>query len=141
MVQRIVEQFGARVAQIVVGCTDPDVEDGMSWRDLKAQHMRDLEAAGPLVRRVSLAEKLDNARALLRDYRRLGDALWSQMDVESEDLLWYVSGLADLFATERPGDMAFELKDTVGRLMELVSRPPADQLPGAEEATPAATSR
>ena len=140
MVQRIVDQFGPRVAQIVVGCTDPDAEDGMSWRDLKAQHMRDLEAAGPLVRRVALAEKLDNARALLRDYRRLGDALWEHMRVDSDDLLWYVTSLADLFATERPGDMAFELKDTVARLMALASRPPTDQPPD-EEATPAATSR
>lgn len=75
------------------------------------------------MRRVALAEKLDNARALLRDYRRFGDQLWGRMNVNQDDLLWYVDALADLFATERPGDMAWELKDTVDRLLELASDP------------------
>jgi len=122
VLDRIADQFGPSVAQIVAGCTDPDGTDG-SWRDRKTQHLRDLELAGAQVRRVALAEKLDNARALLRDYRRTGDRVWARMGVEAEDLLWYTAGLADLFVTERPGDMASELQDTVERLLDLTSQP------------------
>ena len=43
------------------------------------------------------------------------------MDVDPEDLLWYHAALADLFVTERPGDMASELQDTVERLLDLAS--------------------
>ncbi len=120
---RIVDQFGVAVARIVAGCTDPDMDAEASWREQKTQHLRDLEIAGPQVRRVALAEKLDNARALLRDYRRVGDRLWARMDVDPEDLLWYVAALADLFVTERPGDMASEFQDTVERLLDLASQP------------------
>jgi ATP-dependent exoDNAse (exonuclease V) beta subunit len=117
----IADQFGTAVARIVFGCTDPDSEPNSSWRERKLQHLRDLESAGPQVRRVALAEKLDTARALLRDYRRFGDRLWTRMEVDAHEILWYQEALADLFVTERPGDMASELQDTVERLLDLAS--------------------
>ena len=45
------------------------------------------------------------------------------MEVDADDLLWYEAALADLFATERPGDMASELQDTVRRLLEIAAQP------------------
>ena len=123
VLEQIVSQFGIPVARIVAGCTDPEEDPDSSWRERKREHLRALETAGPEVRRVALAEKLDNARALLRDYRRFGDGLWSRMEVDPEDLLWYFAALADLFVTERPGDMASELQDCVERLLDLSSAP------------------
>jgi DNA helicase IV len=122
---RIVDQFGLTVARIVASCTEPDEDTGRSWRDRKIAHMGVVETGGPEVRRVVLAEKLDNARGLLRDYRQLGPRLWIRMDVDPEDVLWYFLALSDLFVTERPGDMASELRDTVERLLDLVSQPGA----------------
>ena len=88
---------------------------------------------------MALAEKLDNARALLRNYRRIGDRLWSQMGVDADQLLEYFADLADLFVAERPGDMASEFQRTVEALLDAVSAP-GDAQP--EDATsPAATSR
>jgi hypothetical protein len=123
VLEMIVEQFGMEVGRIVAGCADPDPEPGVGWRELKMRHMRELESAGPQVRRVALAEKLDNARAVLRDYRRVGEGLWASMDVNPDDLLWYYDALADLFVTERPGDMASELQDTVERLLDAAAEP------------------
>jgi (p)ppGpp synthase/HD superfamily hydrolase len=123
VLEMIVEQFGMEVGRIVAGCADPDPEPGVGWRELKIRHMRELESAGPQVRRVALAEKLDNARAVLRDYRRVGEGLWASMDVNPDDLLWYYDALADLFVTERPGDMASELQDTVERLLDAAAEP------------------
>lgn len=123
LLQRIAHQFGSHVALIVAGCTDPAPDEDMSWREMKTVHLRDLESAGPQVRRIALAEKLDNARALVREYRRSGERLWERMEVDSEDLLWYFAELADLFTTERPGDMASELGDVVARLLDLASAP------------------
>jgi DNA helicase IV len=121
--ERIAAQFGPEVAQIVAAVTDPSREEATSWRVMKAEHLHSLESAGPQARRVALAEKLDNARALLRDYRNLGDAVWERMEVDAEDVLWYVAELADLFTTERPGDMAAEFGNTVERLLDLASQP------------------
>ncbi|OAI38794.1 hypothetical protein AYO39_03475, partial [Actinobacteria bacterium SCGC AG-212-D09] len=120
---RILEQFGPEVARIVAGCSTPERDEHTSWHDSKVQYLLSLESAGAQVRRVALAEALDNARAILRDYRRTGAQLWQQMNVDHNEVCWYQSELADLFVTERPGDMASELRDTVERLLELVSAP------------------
>jgi hypothetical protein len=45
------------------------------------------------------------------------------MAVDPNDLLWYQAALADLFANERPGDMADELRETVDTLLDLASEP------------------
>jgi len=129
-------RFGAAVAEIVAGCTDPrDAAGTKSWRELKELHLTELEQAGAHVRRVSLAEKLDNARAIARDFQRFGPALWERMEVEADEILWYFDALADLFGSERPGDMADELRATVDQLLEAATA-------GSPESTkqPAATS-
>ncbi len=127
VLERILDQFGATVAGIVAACTDPPADAEMTWRERKTRHLEELESAGAQVRRVALAEKLDNARAMLRDYRRLQDRLWTRLAVDPEDLLWYFAALADLFVTERPGDMASDLQDTVETLLELASAPDVGQ--------------
>jgi (p)ppGpp synthase/HD superfamily hydrolase len=121
----VIDRFGVTVARIVDGCSVSAQDPSASWRARKTAHLHALESAGPEVRRVVLAEGLDNARALLRDYRRLGPRLWVDMKVDPEDLLWYRSALADLFVTERPGDMASEFQKTVEELLDLVSQPEA----------------
>jgi hypothetical protein len=62
------------------------------------------------------------------------------MSVDSDDLLWYVAELADLFNTERPGDMAFELQDTVERLLDLASSP-SEELSGSPAPSPSSGRR
>jgi hypothetical protein len=111
------------VARIVEGCSDPEAPPDTPWHARKIAYLEALESAGPSVRRVALAEALDDAHALLRGLKLHGPALWTQVDVDPDELLWYLSALADLFATERPGDLPSELLDTVDRLLDLASSP------------------
>ena len=69
----IVERFGERVAQIVRACSDSLSEDGdkAPWRERKEAYLAHLESEADLgVLRVSLADKVSNARAVLADYPR-----------------------------------------------------------------------
>ena len=51
---------------------------------------------------VSLADKLDNARALLRDYRIVGAELWQRFSVnDPKQHLWYYRSLLEVFGSER----------------------------------------
>ncbi len=48
---------------------------------------------------VSLADKLHNARAILLDYRAIGEPLWQRFNPrEREPVLWYYRGLHAAFA-------------------------------------------
>jgi len=71
---------------------------------------------------VSLADKLFNARAILRDYRSVGEALWSRFSAGRDGVLWYYRSLSDSFTRILPGNrMMGELAEVVAQLERLVA--------------------
>ena len=94
-----------RVARIVAGCSDTDVQPKPPWRDRKNDYIRHLKEAPAEVIRVSLADKLHNARAILGDYRLEGERLWSRSDRDA-DQLWYYRALATEFRLKTSSPMA-----------------------------------
>lgn len=117
------ERFGDEVAMIVEACSDTDVIPKPPWRERKEAylaHLADAETQ-PSVMRVSLADKLHNARAILSDYRQTGDELWSRFNTASgEDQLWYYRSLANIFLDRAPGSLSDELDHVVSELEGLV---------------------
>jgi (p)ppGpp synthase/HD superfamily hydrolase len=123
----ITKRFGERVAQIVQGCTDtpPDYLGGAKppWRDRKQGYLRHLRDADPGIRRVSMADKLDNARAILTDYRQIGETLWSRFNAGRDDQLWYLRTLSDVFASGgATGNLVCEFGATVQEIERLCGR-------------------
>jgi len=49
------------------------------WRAHKRAYFEQIAAAGPEVRRISCADSLHNVRTLLKDYRRIGDRIWTRL--------------------------------------------------------------
>ena len=72
------ERFGDGVARIVEQCSDTDEVPKPPWKQRKQQYVDHLVYASKETILVSLADKLDNARAILRDYRTDGPALWDR---------------------------------------------------------------
>ncbi|OGI48411.1 MAG: phosphohydrolase [Candidatus Muproteobacteria bacterium RIFCSPHIGHO2_01_60_12] len=85
------KKFGDAVAEIVDGCTDADTVPKPPWRERKERYIAHIRVASPSMRLVSAADKLHNARAVLRDYQLLGDTLWSRFNPEAGKggSLWY----------------------------------------------------
>jgi (p)ppGpp synthase/HD superfamily hydrolase len=122
-------RFGSHVRILVEGCTDtpPGYSGGPkpAWRQRKLDYLAHLRTASPEALRVSLADKLDNARAILADYRRHGDALWSRFTAGRDEQLWYYRSLVESFrAADPPGCMLEQLERCVGDLEELVRKAP-----------------
>jgi (p)ppGpp synthase/HD superfamily hydrolase len=118
--EEIEQEFGSRVAHIVEGCTDTDVTPKPPWRPRKESYIRALASHDASVRRVSLADKLYNARAILLDYRRLGDELWERFDPEA-DQLWYYRALALAFRETTESPLVEELDRVVTELEQAVT--------------------
>lgn len=112
-------RFGERVATIVAGCSDADVQPKPPWRERKETYIRHLAEAPPEVIRVSLADKLHNARAILSDYRQVGDALWQRFNPEA-DQLWYYRALSNAFQERTTSPMLAELNRVIDELERLV---------------------
>jgi (p)ppGpp synthase/HD superfamily hydrolase len=116
--------FGDRVAEIVEGCSDTDVVPKPPWRRRKELYIEHIRTARPEVLRVSAADKLHNARAILADFRRHGDAIWPRFSGAREGTLWYYRTLITAYREAGGGGVLVdELDRTVSELERLVARP------------------
>ena len=113
-------RFGDRVARVVAACSDSlaDTAAGerkADWDKRKQAYVAHLETADEGVLRVSLADKVHNARAILRDLRKpeIGEAIWSRFSQPREKTLWYYRSLANKFREKSPGQLADELSEIV----------------------------
>lgn len=119
----IARRFGARVAGLVRALSDslePDGGPKAPWRERKERYLAGLGGERDAsVLRVSNADKVENVRGLLRDYRVDGEAVWKRMRNRTrEDQLWYYHELAGRFERLRPGTaLARELTASV-RVLE-----------------------
>ena len=67
---------------------------------------------------VSLADKIHNARTILRDLRKpeVGEAVWGRFKSSKKDTLWHYRELVQAFRTYLPGQLADELGEIVDAL-------------------------
>jgi (p)ppGpp synthase/HD superfamily hydrolase len=131
VLRRIERSFGPRVAAIVEGCTDDlEVNPDTSWIERKQEYLKHLpEVTDNAVLRVALADKVHNARSLVRDYRDEGPRLWERFAHKTaREQLWYYDGLVDFFADRRPGPLAEDLRRAVGELATLVGHDEAQHV-------------
>lgn len=117
--------FGDHVADIVKECSDSDSEDPKSktpWHDRTRAYVAHLAEASVDALRVSVADKLHNARAMLADYRMIGDELWQRFNREAspKDRLDYYRALVNAFRkANAPHALVDELDGVVRELARL----------------------
>ncbi len=116
MLQEVRRRFGDRVANIVEGCTDSDADPKPPWRERKENYLRHLRTAGADTRLVSAADKLNNVRSILSDYRAVGESIWSRFNGGREGTLWYYRALMEEFLRRKPNRLIRELELAVGEL-------------------------
>jgi (p)ppGpp synthase/HD superfamily hydrolase len=120
------ERFGDRVLAIVEACTDtPSSYAGgpkPPWRERKLAYIEHLKRADSGELRVAFADKLDNVRSMLADYRQIGEALWHRFNAGKDDQLWFLRSLvvANQVA-DRPGYLFIEFRSTVAELERLAA--------------------
>lgn len=120
--EEIRRRFGDTVVDIVNGCTDADVMPKPPWRVRKEEYIEHLRVASPPVRLVSAADKLHNARAVLGDYRELGEMLWRRFHGGREGTLWYYRSVTDALRQGGTSPLIEELERVVSELERLASR-------------------
>lgn len=97
MLKEVRRRFGKRVAAIVDGCTDADTDPKPPWRERKEKYLRHLKTADADTRLVSAADKLNNVRSILSDYRAIGESVWSRFNGGRDGTLWYYRTLLEIF--------------------------------------------
>lgn len=111
--EEIRRRFGDRVAEMVADCTDSWADPKPPWRERKEAYIASLPQKNPDSLLVSLADKTDNARAIMGGYREIGDEVWTRFTGGKPGTVWYYQTLTEFFSKNYPGPLAAELARTV----------------------------
>lgn len=114
--QRILGLFGARVVSIINGCTDAEECPKPAWDERKRRHVDSICIADESVRLVTAADKLHNARSVLGDYLRFGEASWARFRGGRAGTLWYYRAMVDALR-QSPSARAAPLIDELERVV------------------------
>lgn len=91
-------RFGDAVADLVEACTDAFERPKPDWHERKKRYIERIPDMTPGALLVTWADKLHNARSMVADQRRLGDALWERFTASGPDMAWYLRSVADALA-------------------------------------------
>ena len=116
MLKEVRRRFGVRVSKIVDGCTDSFTDPKPPWRERKETYLRHLKNADADTRLVSAADKLNNVRSILSDYREFGESIWARFNGGREGTLWYYRSLLKEFLRCKPNRLIRELELAIREL-------------------------
>jgi (p)ppGpp synthase/HD superfamily hydrolase len=122
MLKEVRRRFGKRVAEVVDGCTDAYEIPKPPWRERKESYIGRLKKESADTRLVSAADKLNNVRSILSDYRAVGESVWSRFNGGREGTLWYYRTLRDEFRRDKPNRITRDFELAVNEL-ELLAGP------------------
>jgi (p)ppGpp synthase/HD superfamily hydrolase len=115
--EKIRARFGDAVAKIVEDCTDAWTTPKPPWTERKAQYVEHARTLSAPSLRVSAADKVHNAYAILRDLRNVGDTVWERFNASADDVFAYYQGLVRSYREAGGGRLVDEL-DRIVRAIE-----------------------
>ena len=115
------DRWGDDVAEWVIANSDSRTgsSEKEEWSVRKERYVEGIAGKPVEAVRVSIADKLHNARMIVADHRVVGDELWDRFTASGPQTLWYYEALINAFDARRndlgPGAIAKldELRRTV----------------------------
>lgn len=111
--EKIRGRFGDGVARIVEDCTDSWSEPKEPWAERKRRYVEHARRLPLSSLRVSAADKVHNAYAILRDLRNDGERVWERFNAKPDDVVAYYHGLVRSFREAGGGRLVDELERIV----------------------------
>ncbi len=117
----IQQEFGGRVARIVMACSDAVAVPGKAkpeWRERKERYLEHLDAeADADVLLVSACDKVHNASSILADLRSEGDVVWQRFTVtDPRQQLWYYTSVVEILQRRLPSALTDQLAEIVSQI-------------------------
>ncbi|HPQ82048.1 MAG TPA: HD domain-containing protein [bacterium] len=113
--KEIRDRFGEWVLCVVEECTDADVHPKPPWRERKEAYIAHVAHASASAHLVAAADKLHNARSILRDRDLVGEEVWKRFKGGRDGMIWYLKTLASEYrkAGKAPAHLVGELEKAV----------------------------
>lgn len=100
--EAIQTQFGERVLEMVLACTDTDATGKReSWQQRKTRYLQHMaRATDPGYLLVTGCDKLHNLHAIWLDQNTLGDSVWQRFTAPKDASLWYYQEIGKILADQ-----------------------------------------
>lgn len=110
-------KFGDAVADIVAECSDTFETPKPPWCQRKQAYINHLDGVSDATILVSMADKLDNVRAILRDLRLVGPDVWQRFSTQDPDHhRWYYGELLKVYQRRSKSWLVDELARVLDEL-------------------------
>jgi (p)ppGpp synthase/HD superfamily hydrolase len=106
-------RYGDAVARIVEDCTDSWETPKRPWVDRKREYIEHARTLSAPSLRVSAADKVHNAYAILRDLRNTGEQVWDRFNAAADDVIAYYEDLVRSYRQAGGGKLVEELERIV----------------------------
>jgi (p)ppGpp synthase/HD superfamily hydrolase len=119
------QRFGANVARTVEGLSDSFAENQHpkdEWKKRKSEYIERLRHEPDDVLLISAADKLYNAKAILDDFKDIGEAIWKRFNRGADQQLWYFDELVAVYLLRPRNRIVNELERVVGELAALTPK-------------------
>lgn len=112
--------FGTRVGKLVRDCSEMTADANGNkppWLDRKLAYMQSLSGKGAEVLLISLADKLHNARSILKDWLLCGNDAYCKFTAGKNGTHWYYHEMIDCYrqSDKVPEQLLKELEETVAQ--------------------------
>ena len=123
----IQERFGERVAKIVEISSDTpkNYKGGPKppWKERKEAYLERVRHEDPSLLRVTIADTVDNVRAILADHAHVGEELWGRFNAGKGEQLWYYQSTAKAYrAAGSKSNLVDMLEKVVNELKLVVTK-------------------
>jgi GTP pyrophosphokinase len=113
---RIRAAFGECAAGYVMACSDSSIQPKPPWRARKEAFVARVTEVDGSVRLIIAADKLHNARSLIRTLRESGSGAWDYFKGGRDGTLWYYGEMVRALSRNWNHPILRELADTVESL-------------------------
>ena len=118
----IEREFGPRVARLVLDESDVTIRgksEEESWHQRKQAAIDHLRNASFDAKIVAIGDKLSNIRTIERDFKKIGDKLWSRFHTsDPKEHEWHYRGLADALRELSDTDAFVEFESRINSVFE-----------------------
>lgn len=111
------QELGDEIADIVEAVTN---DDSLSWKDKKLRYIETVRAGSEGAKAVATADKIHNAKSLLRAYETQGPALWTHFNTGRDEKLWFEEAMLSMLKETWQHPLVAEYEKLVLRMRELV---------------------
>jgi len=124
--QEIRSRFGARVAQLVMSCTDGVAREGAPkppWRERKLAYVEKLSTLAPEAALIITCDKIHNLSCLIADVQREGPSTLARFN-RPASLAWYYEAVAAGLEPHRERAPVRRLQDLARTFCALIAEHP-----------------